>query len=136
MIESDIAIALLGNHEYNVCYHKKDSNGEYLREHSEKNFRQHANTLQQFENCKEDFIDFLGWFETLPIYFEIDDFQAVHACWDNDHIAMFRKEFNTYSLNTESSHLSVIKGTYFYRIIDETVKDKKAVLPDGRSYKE
>jgi hypothetical protein len=135
MVESDNAIALLGNHEYNaLCYHYKDINGEYLREHSEKNFRQHANTLQQFENCKEEYKDFLGWFETLPIYYETEDFRAVHACWDNDHIVFLQKEFNTNSLNTESIHLSVRKGTDFYRIIDETLKGKEALLPDGRTY--
>jgi predicted MPP superfamily phosphohydrolase len=49
MIYHEAAIALMGNHEFNaILYNTKGKNGNYLREHSEKNLLQHAKTILQF----------------------------------------------------------------------------------------
>src|SRR5687767_4897655 len=41
MIDSGSALAVMGNHEYNaICYHIKRNNGEFLRDHSDKNRKQ------------------------------------------------------------------------------------------------
>src|ERR1700676_3465489 len=52
MIEAGHALAVMGNHELNaLAYHTEDpeSHGEYLRRHSEKNERQHRQTVQQLK---------------------------------------------------------------------------------------
>ncbi|MEX2411746.1 MAG: metallophosphoesterase [Candidatus Paceibacterota bacterium] len=51
MVDSDHAIALLGNHEYNaLCFHFKVAEGGHLRAHLIKNIIQHHETLKQFQN--------------------------------------------------------------------------------------
>lgn len=49
MVESDSAIALMGNHEYNaLCFHYQEKDGGHLRKQSIKNILQHFKTLRQF----------------------------------------------------------------------------------------
>ncbi len=92
MVDSDNAMALMGNHEYNaLCFHRQDTNGGHLRKHSIKNIKQHYKTLEQFQNKQKEYEDYLDWFKTLPLYYETDTFKAVHACWDNDNIAYLKK---------------------------------------------
>src|ERR1035437_1450759 len=87
MCDSGNAEAVMGNHEYNaICYHSKDDKGNYLRVHSTKNLSQHSMTLAQFFYYKKEWNEYLEWFNSLPLFFEHDDFRVVHACWDNSHI--------------------------------------------------
>ena len=65
MVESENAIALMGNHEYNaLCFHFKDTEGGHLREHQIKNILQHSKTLEQFKNRQREYEDYLEWFKT------------------------------------------------------------------------
>ena len=51
MVDSDNAIALMGNHEYNaLCFHFQESEGGHLRKHLISNIIQHYQTLKQFQN--------------------------------------------------------------------------------------
>ena len=55
MVESDKAIALMGNHEYNaLCFHFQESEGGHLRKHLIKNIVQHFETLKQFQNKQSE----------------------------------------------------------------------------------
>lgn len=81
MVESGYAVALLGNHEYNaICYHTEDGKGGYLRSHSVDHNRQHQATIDDFKKNNEKFVPWIDWFKTLPLFFETDDFIAIHAC--------------------------------------------------------
>ena len=65
MIDSGAALAVMGNHELNaLAYHTPDPNepGEYLRRHTEKNTRQHAETLKQVS--AGELASYLAWFRT------------------------------------------------------------------------
>jgi hypothetical protein len=135
MVESGNAIALLGNHEYNaLCFHHEESEGGHLRKHLIKNVIQHFETLRQFQNRQDEYEDYLEWFKTLPLYYETDDFRAVHACWDKDNIAFLRSALNNDRMNENSLHQSVKVGTELYRTIDETLKGKEALMPEGLSF--
>ena len=69
MVKADRAIALMGNHEYNaLAYAYELPDGSFLRNHNDKNNKQHEATLKQFEHDKEDWLSFLEWFYTLPLY--------------------------------------------------------------------
>lgn len=132
MVESENAIALMGNHEYNaLCYHSQDNNGRYLREHNHKNNHQHAATLEQFKNREQEFENYLEWFKTLPLYYETDDLRAVHACWDNHNIAYLRTLLNNGCLTDELIYQSVKKGTELNDAIDQTLKGKEIQTPKG-----
>src|SRR5687768_13257785 len=73
MSDAGHAIALLGNHEYNaLAFNHRDEHGNYLREHNEKNYRQHKDTILQFKTHEKEWERYLAWFKTLPIYFETE----------------------------------------------------------------
>jgi hypothetical protein len=135
MVESGNAIALLGNHEYNaLCFHYEEKEGGHLRKHLIKNIIQHVETLRQFQNRQEEYEDYLEWFKTLPLYVETGDFRAVHACWDRSNILFLRSVLKNDRMNEHVLHQSVKIGAELYRAIDETLKGKEILLPEGITF--
>lgn len=132
MVESDNAIALMGNHEYNaLCFHFQETEGGHLRKHLIKNIIQHYETLKQFQNKQEEYEDYLDWFKTLPLFYETQNFRAVHACWDDNCINYLRSELPDGLLTDDLLYQSVIKGTELNIAIDITLKGKEMALPEG-----
>ncbi len=69
MVERQYACAVMGNHEWNaLASHCEDpvTPGEYLCRHSEKNRRQHCQTLAQL--TLSELQSYLEWFRTLPLW--------------------------------------------------------------------
>lgn len=135
MVDSENAIALMGNHEYNaLCFHFQETKGGHLRKHLIKNIIQHYDTLKQFENRQEEYEGYLEWFKTLPLYYETKEFKAVHACWDNKNIEYLRKVLVNDRLTDELIYQSVKKGSELFKAIDQTLKGKEMKMPDGLSF--
>lgn len=135
MVDSNHAIALMGNHEYNaLCFHLKDETDEYLRPHTEKNIQQNKETIQQFKNWQNEYEEYLAWFKTLPLYYETNDFRAVHACWNNEHIEFLKKTLANDRLTDELIGESVKEGTALHKAIEETLKGKEIKLSDGHFF--
>jgi len=135
MVETGNAIALMGNHEYNaLCFHREEREGGHLRKHLIVNIIQHFETLKQFQNRQEEYEDYLEWFKTLPLYYETDSFRAVHACWDEDHVAFLRSVLRNDRLNETVLHQSVKMETKLYRVFDETLKGKEILMPEGHFF--
>jgi hypothetical protein len=132
MVDSENAIALMGNHEYNaLCFHFQETEGGHLRKHLIKNIIQHYETLKQFQNRQREYEDYLDWFKTLPLFFETDTFRAVHACWDNKNIDYLKQTLINNKLTDELIYQSVKKGTALYEAIDQTLKGKEIDMPEG-----
>ena len=132
MVDSENAIALMGNHEYNaLCFHFQETEGGHLRKHLIKNIIQHYETLKQFQNRQREYEGYLDWFKTLPLYYETESFRAVHACWDNKNIDFLRKTLVNDRLTDELIYQSVKVGSALNEAIDETLKGKEMKLPDG-----
>jgi predicted MPP superfamily phosphohydrolase len=135
MVESQNAVALMGNHEYNaLCFHFQETEGGHLRKHLIKNIIQHYETLKQFQNRQQEYEDYLEWFKTLPLYFETENFRAVHACWDIDSIEFLRKTLVDDKLTDELIYQSVKVGSTLNEAIDQTLKGKELRLPNGLSF--
>jgi Calcineurin-like phosphoesterase len=89
MIESEAALAVMGNHELNaIAWHTPDPTipGEYLRPHfsakwGAKNRKQHAAFLAEVEGKPRLHTEVIDWFPTLPLWLELPDLRVVHACW-------------------------------------------------------
>ena len=89
MVDGGQALAILGNHEYNaLCYHTRDNDGEYLRERSVKNKKQHVETLRQIPEDGPEWRGWLAWFCSLPLYLDTPAFRAIHASWHPRHVAL------------------------------------------------
>lgn len=137
MAENENAIALMGNHEYNaLCYHTIGKSGKPLREHSDKNIQQHQQTLVQFKNHLDEFKDYLNWFKSLPLYYETEDFRAVHACWNDKNIAFLRNKLINDRLTDELLEYSIQRETEFYKAVDQTLKGMEINLPNGITFKD
>jgi len=132
MVETGNAVALMGNHEYNaLCFHYEEREGGHLRKHLIKNIIQHYETLLQFQNKQAEYEDYIEWFKTLPLFYETNDFRAVHACWDQENINFLRSVLKNDKFSEKGLHQSVISGTDIYQAIDETLKGKEIRLPEG-----
>ncbi|MCX6162155.1 MAG: metallophosphoesterase [Ignavibacteriae bacterium] len=135
MADNGNAIALMGNHEYNaICFHTKSREGGYLREHSIKNILQHKETLKQFHNKQEEYDSYIEWFKTLPLFYETNEFRAVHACWDSNHIQNLQEKLTVNKLDNDTLHKSVYEKPGLYNIIDHTLKGKELKLPGGATF--
>ena len=77
MCEAGVAMAVMGNHEFNaIGWAAQNNDGKFLRSHSEKNARQQSTFLRQIEEDSSDHQDAVGWFRSLPIWL---DLQAISA---------------------------------------------------------
>jgi hypothetical protein len=137
MVEAENAIALMGNHEYNaLCFHYKETEGGHLRKHDIKNIIQHYETLKQFQNRQKEYDNYIEWFKTLPLYYETENFRAVHACWDEAHIHYLRQHLKNGQLTDELIYESVKNGTALNDAIEDTLKGKELKMPNGLSFKD
>jgi len=137
MIDSENALAVMGNHEYNaISFHYPEKSGGHLRKHLIKNIIQHFDTLKQFHNKQEEFEDYLDWFLSIPLYYEAENFRAVHACWDNNHINLLRSALKNDRLCEENLYHSADKNSVLYLPVDEILKGKELRLPDGVHFKD
>jgi hypothetical protein len=132
MVECENAIALMGNHEYNaLCFHYEKKEGGHLRKHLIKNVLQHYQTMKQFQNKQQEYESYLEWFLTLPLFYETEQFRAVHACWDKDSISYLIKTLPENMLTKELIYQSVEKGSELNTAIDITLKGKEIEMPEG-----
>ena len=136
MVDNGTAIALMGNHEYNaLCFHYPTEGG-HLRKHLIKNIVQHYETLKQFQNRQEEYEGYLEWFKTLPLFYETENFRAVHACWDEKIIDFLRTKLVNNCLTEDLIYESVQKGTELNDAIEITLKGKEIKMPEGLSFKD
>ncbi len=132
MIESGVAKAVMGNHEYNaIAYATADEErGGYLRVHSEKNREQHKAFLDAYADRPAAYADVIEWFKTLPLWLDLGDVRIIHACWDKE---MVRK-IGAPVLTAELLHASSNKGLWQFEAIETILKGKEIPLPDGHVF--
>jgi hypothetical protein len=137
MVDSGNAIALMGNHEYNaLCFHLQKKDGGHLRKHSISNIIQHYETLKQFHNKQAEFEGYLEWFKSLPLFYENDNFRAVHACWDQKNIDLLKEKMVEGKFTDELIYQSVHGAGDFYDAVDQTLKGKEMTMPDNLCYED
>jgi Calcineurin-like phosphoesterase len=134
MVDAGEAVALAGNHEVNaVHYHTLGPDGQPLRRHSREKVDQHAATLEQFAGCEREWNEWLGWFVRLPLFFETDDFRAIHACWSDEHIKdVCGRELTDREFLFATADKSRPEG----RAITILVKGPELALPPGVTLKD
>ncbi len=129
MVDAGEALAIMGNHEYNaLLYHTRGDDGELLRRRLPKNVHQHAATLAQFWDCREEWNGYLAWFATLPLWLDLGGLRAVHANWD-DRLVVGNSEWQF--LNPELLRRSVIKDGPEFEHCETLMKGTEADLPEG-----
>lgn len=85
MVDGGSARIVMGNHEFNaIGYATEHPDGRHLREHSEKNTRQHQQFLDQLTDDQR--AHYVQWFKTLPLWLDLGHLRVVHACWHQDSV--------------------------------------------------
>lgn len=103
MRDAGSAVALLGNHEFNMLsfWQRNGAGGGhflhrfkdgYLREHTFNKVAIHSRTVSSYVGRKQEFLDMLEFVKTLPLYLETDSFRAQHACFDVDAVDTLRNK--------------------------------------------
>lgn len=135
MVDNGEAIALMGNHEYNaICYNTLTADGTYLREHSKKNFNQHAITMAAFMSKPNLYKMYIEWFKTLPLFYENESFRAIHACWDETSVAYLKTRLLDNCLTTDLLEEANKEGTPLHEAVEIVLKGKEMELPNKQSF--
>ena len=137
MVEAGNALAIMGNHEFNaIGYATLISEGDrFLRAHSADNLKQHGRFLEEFPFGSPEYEDIIAWFKTLPLYLELPELRAVHACYDHRQLDVIRKYLGPkFLLSDEILALAFTKGSDLYLAIETCLKGIEIDLPAGLSY--
>lgn len=102
MVQSDRAMAVLGNHELNLmAFYTLDNQNKPLLSHSIRNILQLLPVFESFKNAEAELHDYIDWMYSLPLYIEHEDFRVVHACWQQDSIDFVRTNFYKKKMNRD-----------------------------------
>jgi hypothetical protein len=138
MVDSGTALAIMGNHEFNaLLYHTPDPDhpGEFLRPHTAKNRKQHIEFLNEQEENKDEALEALKWFRTLPLYLDLPDCRVIHACWHLPSLETIRTQLDENNCMTDALLLKASrKGTDEYKAIEINLKGMELDLPKGSSF--
>jgi hypothetical protein len=130
MVEAGKAIALMGNHEYNaLAYAWERPDGSHLRPHNTVHRHQHKATLEQFSDFPKEWDDFLEWFYTLPLFLELPELRAVHACWDEEQVNWLKRQGH-YTMSPDLLVASHEKSSRAYVAINDILKGKEFNIPE------
>lgn len=134
MTDNGQAQMVLGNHEFNaLCYHTRNTNGDFLRPHIPKNTNQHESVLKEIrERGEKEWNKYLEWFRRMPLFLEMDGFRVVHACWDEGSITHARSaEIRDKHGRLTDTFLaeSSTEGTALFDMLETLLKGKEIWLP-------
>lgn len=129
MVQAGDALALMGNHEYNaIAWSTPDGQGGWLREHREDRDRGHRATLEQFIDHEAEWEEWKAWMKQLPMFLDLGQLRAVHACWDAKRIAQLAgQRLTDHAFLVASS----TRHTPEYRAIQHVLKGPELALPAG-----
>lgn len=105
LIESDRAMAVMGNHELNSIAwyygHRPDT---------PKNRKQHQAFLNQIDDRSPSHTKAIEWFLTLPLWLDLPEIRIVHACWDPQSLETLGQILEGATLDLDQIELAA-KGT-------------------------
>ena len=133
LIDMGLAVAVMGNHELNaVHFHTADPETvEPLREHSDKNIRQHASFLREFPHGSHRTREEIRWMAGLPLWLDLGTFRVVHACWSHAAIDRLSKQTSSAVLSENQLIEAARKGTQLYEDVEVITKGPELKLPGG-----
>jgi hypothetical protein len=133
MVDAGTALAIMGNHELNAIHFHTTQPGtpNPLREHSAKNMHQHAAFLAEFPVGEERTREAIDWMKSLPLFLELEEFRAIHACWDEVVIEDLGQRAKDGCLSDEQFLHAADKNSNLFHLIETTVKGPEGRLPEG-----
>lgn len=136
MCEAGAAKAVMGNHEFNaIGWAAPDKAGAFLRTHSAKNAKQHAQFLVQVGENSAAHSDAIDWFRSLPVWLDLPGFRVVHACWHDaacEALKPFLDEARRFT--DEGIFESYRCGTAAHAAVEILLKGPEERLPAGMHF--
>jgi len=131
MVDASDALAIMGNHEYNaICAETPDGNGDFLRP-EKKNRGGQKETKRQFVGHEAEWEEWKLWMRRLPLFLDLGDLRAVHACWDARSIA----HINGRSIADDTFlHQSGTHQTPEFYAVEQLLKGPELGMPDGQLF--
>lgn len=136
MMDAENALCILGNHELNaILFSSRDSGGEYLRYHSEKNISMHRGTHADFADFQDPDGEWLSiwipWLKRLPLFLDLGGLRAVHATWHPQHIAFLAdKSLEDEAFLIKAADIASTEG----KALETVLKGVEVALPEGTTY--
>lgn len=132
LVDSGKAQCVLGNHELNaILYHRFDRSGQPLRNHSEKNSKQHKTFIDKFGVGSSKALYWTDWFLELPLWIEKKNLRIIHACWDVSSIEIIKEYYPDGFIKKVDLEEIAAKQTPLGKAIDLIVSGPELRLPDG-----
>ena len=130
MADAGAARVAMGNHEFNaICYATPDpaKPGEFLREHTDDNTRNHKDFLELDDADRRYYLD---WFATLPLWLDLDGLRVVHACWHEPSIRTVHEACGSDRLETVEHFAEASrKGSALYEAVEILLKGPEIPVP-------
>ena len=138
MVEGGHALAIMGNHEFNAvawATPNPQQPGEALRPHNAKNRHQHREFLEQVGEDSPLHQEIVSWFKTLPLYLDLPEFRAVHACWHPKYLAELAPRLDSANrLKDDAWAPASKKGHPVYAAVETLLKGLEIPLPEGHGF--
>lgn len=129
MVDAGTADIVMGNHEFNaIAYATPDPDrpGEFLRQHSEKNTKQHRAFLEQLDDAER--AHYIDWFMTLPLWLDNGQIRVIHACWHEPSMQVVREVCGGDRLTAKNIRDAATKGHALYRAVEVLLKGPEISL--------
>ena len=124
MVDSGSAHVVMGNHEFNAigfATERHAGSGDYLRQHTDKNRRQHQEFLRQVTGARR--AHYVSWFKTLPLWLDFGGFRVVHACWHEPSLKLVERELASNRFNALDQFVRAsAKGDRLYEAVEILLK--------------
>ncbi|WP_099023762.1 metallophosphoesterase [Mycolicibacterium palauense] len=132
MVDGGSAQIVLGNHEFNAISYATehpDGGGRFLREHSEKNQKQHEEFLRQLSAAER--ARYVEWFKTLPLWLDLGELRVVHACWHEPSMVVLRDAFGSDRFSSPDQLVRACsKGDPVHEAVEVLLKGPEISLAD------
>jgi hypothetical protein len=80
---------------------------------------------------------YLAWFQTLPMWLDLDGLRVVHACWDEQAVRMITLALEGKRAITNAFlHCACKKGNALFAPVEIVLKGKEGSLPKGLSFQD
>ncbi len=135
MVDAGDALAVMGNHEYNAIAFdtaRPDEQDSWFRPHSDKNQKQHQETLNQLSSSQ--LADAIEWFKTLPVAIEVGGIRVAHASWQNRDIDCINDALmNVGRFTSDFLTMSEDPNSDLHSAIENVLKGPELQMPNGLS---
>nr|WP_205877178.1 metallophosphoesterase [Mycobacterium gordonae] len=134
MVDVGSAQIVMGNHEFNAIGYATEhppGSGRHLREHSDKNNRQHRQFLDQLTADQRAY--YAQWFMTLPLWLDLGAVRVVHACWHEASMKMVERQLGSNRFgNVDQIVAASARGSELYQAIEVLLKGPEISLTARR----